>query len=113
MPTTMPRLTVARNFRLGTLITLTFALARTSGAQKVGSGRIEGTVSDSVHTRSVAGVKNRVRPRPLAGVKVLALETGSPDDAPRTTISDSLGRFHFDSLPGGRYMVGFESPLLD
>lgn len=109
---TMPHL-IARNFRLGTLIALTFALARTADAQKVGSGRLEGTVRDSVHTRTIVGVKDSVRPGLLAGVKVLALDTGSPDDGPRTTISDSLGRFHFDSLPAGGYMVGFESPLLD
>ena len=34
-------------------------------------------------------------------------------DTPWFTKSDADGRFRIDSLPPGRYMVGFESPLLD
>ncbi|PYP80383.1 MAG: hypothetical protein DMD35_04560 [Gemmatimonadetes bacterium] len=70
-------------------------------AQGDGTGRLEGIVVDSVHSR------------PLAGVKVLAVSAGSPTDVPRAAVSDSAGRYHFDALPSGRYMVGFESPLLD
>ena len=99
MPTTMPH-PLTRTFGLGTLITLTLSLAQASGAQQAGTGRLEGTVRDSVHAR------------PLAGVKVLALDEAHAE-APRETISDSLGQYHFDSLPPGGYMVGFESPLLD
>ncbi len=57
-------------------------------------------------------MRDSVHARPLAGVKVLALEEAHAE-TPRATTSDSLGRFHFDSLPAGGYMVGFESPLLD
>src|ERR1044072_9662215 len=91
MPTTMPHL-LPRSFGLGTLITLTLSLAQLSGAQQAGTGRLEGTVRDSVHAR------------PLAGVKVLGLEEAHAE-APRETFSDSLGRFHFDALPAGGYMV--------
>jgi Carboxypeptidase regulatory-like domain len=97
----MPAPTLRKFLRLGTLLTLTLSLARASEAQSDGRGRIEGIVVDSVHTR------------PLAGVRVLAVGAGAPADAPRTTISDSAGRYHIDSLPPGQYVVGFESSLLD
>ena len=92
----MPHPTRSWCLQLGTLITLTFSVARASDAQSRGSGRVEGTVMDSLHAR------------PLAGVKVLALDARSRADVPRTAISGSI-----DSLPAGRYMVAFESPMLD
>lgn len=87
--------------RLGTLLTLTFSLARAAEAQSDGRGRVEGVVFDSVHTR------------PLAGVRVLAVGTGVRTDVRGNAISDSAGRYEIDSLAPGLYMVGFESPLLD
>ncbi len=97
----MSRLALKQYLRLGILLTLAISLARTAEAQSNARGRVEGTVVDSVHNRS------------LAGVKVLAVGTSSPTDAPRTAISDSTGRYQIDSLPPGGYVVGFESPLLD
>jgi hypothetical protein len=87
----MPHL-LTRSFGLGTLITLALCLAQASDAQQAGTGRLEGTVRDSVHAR------------PLAGAKVLVLEEAHAE-APRETTSDSPGQFHFDSLPPGGYMV--------
>jgi hypothetical protein len=88
-----------RFFPLGTLLILTFCLGRPTHAQD--SSRLEGTVTDSVHSR------------PLAGVRVVAVGAGSRTDVQRATTTDSAGRYRIDSLPAGRYSVGFESPLLD
>jgi len=97
----MPAPTLRKYLRLGTLLTLTFALSRASEAQSNGVGRVEGVVFDSVHAR------------PLAGVRVLAVGAGVRTDVRGNAISDSAGRYLIDSLPAGQYMVGFESPLLD
>jgi hypothetical protein len=86
---------------IAVLITLTSALARPSHAQEVRTGGIEGAVTDSVHVR------------PLAGVRVVAIGAGSRTGLRGSATSDSLGRYHIDSLAAGRYVVGFESPLLD
>ena len=68
------------------------------GAQ---TGRLEGTIVDSVHSR------------PLAAARVLAIraDSGAPHSAGAAT--DSRGRYRVDDLPAGRYMVEFESPFLD
>ena len=97
----MSVLTLRTCLRLGTLLTLTFSLARAAEAQSDARGRVEGTVADSIHTR------------PLAGVRVLAVGAGARTDVRGAAISDSAGQYHIDSLPPGQYMVGFESPLLD
>lgn len=94
----MPHPTRTWYLRLGTLIALTVSVARASDAQ---SGGVEGTVMDSVHARA------------LVGVKVLALDARSRTDAPHTAITGPAGRYRIDSLRPGRYMVAFESPLLD
>jgi hypothetical protein len=78
--------------------TLALCVVQTARAQGV---RIDGTVFDSVHAR------------PLAGVRVVAAGTGAQTGVRVETVSDSAGRYHLDSLPAGRYAVGFESPLLD
>ena len=88
----------ARHLRLGTLTALTVSVARSSDAQ---SGGVEGTATASVHARA------------LVGVKVLALDARSRTDAPHTAITGPAGRYRIDSLRPGRYMVAFESPLLD
>lgn len=86
---------------------LAFAVALCGGvalaghAQAVGAGRLDGTVTDSVHAR------------PLSGVRVQALGVESPEQMRGAATTDSAGQFRIDSLPPGRYMVGFESPLLD
>jgi hypothetical protein len=65
------------------------------------SGRLEGTIVDSVHAR------------PLAAARVLAIraDSGAAQSAGATT--DSRGRYRIDPLPVGRYMVEFESAFLD
>ena len=75
-----------------------FVLAQSAGAQR---GQLEGTVTDSVHSR------------PLAGVRVVALGASAQPDSRRATTTDSLGRYRIDSLSPGRYLVGLESALLD
>src|SRR5215207_1336911 len=75
--------------------------ARSACAQAANVGRIEGTVTDSIHVR------------PLAGVRVLAIGTGANANVRGATTSDSAGRYRIDSLAAGRYMLGLESPLLD
>lgn len=76
-------------------------LARSADAQTDQRGRLEGTVTDSVHTR------------PLAGVRVVALAADARPESRRAASTDSLGRYRIDSLRPGRYLVGLESPLLD
>src|SRR4029079_15167493 len=43
---------------------------------------------------------------------VCAGGTGTQSEVRREAASDSTGRYRIDSLPLGRYLVGFESPLL-
>ena len=76
-------------------------IASHAHAQSDSSGRIEGVVFDSVHAR------------PLADAHVVAVATDAQAEVRRNTTSDSAGRYHIDSLPVGRYVVGLESALLD
>jgi Carboxypeptidase regulatory-like domain len=86
---------------LGTLVVLTFALGPRAGAQSDQAGRVEGVVYDSVHAR------------PLAAVRVVAVRADSQASVRAESMSDSAGRYHIESLPPGRYSLGFESALLD
>jgi hypothetical protein len=92
---------IGRDFRLGALVVLTLTLAQRSGAQSAQVGSVEGVVFDSVHAR------------PLAGTHVVAVGTGPQTEVRREATSDSAGRYRIDSLPIGRYLLGFESALLD
>jgi len=83
------------------IATLALCMARPAHAQNERSGRIEGVVYDSVHKR------------PLRAAHVVAVGTGTQSEVRREAASDSTGRYRIDSLPLGRYLVGFESPLLD
>lgn len=69
------------------------------GAQ--GTGRIEGTITDSVH----AG--------PLANANVLAVRIEPEPSVSSGAATDARGHYRIDSLAAGRYMVEFASPLLD
>ena len=89
------------NRALTALVALALGLAPRAHAQSDRGGRIEGTITDSVHAR------------PLAGVRVIVVGTGAQAEIRRDATSDSAGRYHIDSLASGRYAVGFESPLLD
>jgi hypothetical protein len=94
------RARVGRQVPLGALVALTLLLAQPSNAQS-NQGRVVGVVFDSVHAR------------PLAGAHVVAVGTGAQSELRREATSDSSGRYVIDSLPLGRYIVGFESALLD
>ena len=89
------------HLRLGALAALVLSLPRLSAAQSAPGGRIEGVVYDSAHAR------------PLRAAHVVAVGAGSRSDVPREATSDATGRYHFDALPIGRYIVGLDSPLLD
>ena len=69
------------------------------GAQK--TGRIEGTITDSIHTA------------PLANANVLAVRIEPESSMSSGATTDARGRYRIDSLMAGRYMVEFASPLLD
>ena len=97
----MPSAARTRSLGFATLASLSVLLARSADSQTVQGGRLEGTVTDSVHSR------------PLAGVRVVALAADTRPDHRGVASTDSTGRYHVDSLPPGRYRVGFESPLLD
>jgi hypothetical protein len=58
-------------------------------------------------------VYDSVHARPLADAHVVAVGTGERAEVHREATTDSAGRYRIDSLPSGRYVVGFESPLLD
>lgn len=51
---------------------------------------------------------------PLADalVQIVAADVATTT-AGRTTAADSLGRFRFDSVPDGRWLIGFYHPMLD
>jgi hypothetical protein len=85
---------------LGVAIALC-GFASAARAQASTLGTIEGTVTDSVHAR------------PLAGARVLAIGADAATSARGVATTDTAGRYRIDSLPAGRYVVGFESPLLD
>jgi hypothetical protein len=90
-----------RSFRFAILATSSVLLTQPAAAQGDRSGRMEGTVTDSVHAR------------PFAGVRVVAVGADGRTESRAAASTDTSGRFHIDSLPLGRYLVGFESPLLD
>jgi hypothetical protein len=65
------------------------------------TGRIEGTITDSVHSR------------PLTGTNVLAIRVDPQPSVSNGATTDARGRYRIDTLPPGRYMVEFASPFLD
>lgn len=79
------------------LISALFVLPAPGGAQQrpKRTSAIIGIAVDSLHRRGLAG----------AEVMVAGLE--------RSAVTDSAGRFQFDSIPAGTYQVGVFHPLLD
>ncbi|MBC8087102.1 MAG: TonB-dependent receptor [Phycisphaerae bacterium] len=73
----------------------------TPGARPVMLASISGTVRDSLARQ------------PLAGAIVQAALADGAVQLTRTTDADTLGRFTIDSLPVGRYLLGFFHPMLD
>ncbi len=70
-------------------------------AQQTSTGRLEGTVAPWIASRSVQAAR----------VWLVHLESES--SATVAAPVDSRGRFHVDSLPGGRYLVQVSHPTLD
>ena len=97
----MPLPSCRRTLGLVSVAMFTLVHARSAAGQSDQRGRLEGTVTDSVHLR------------PLAGVRVVAVAADARADQRGVASTDSTGRYRIDSLPSGRYRVGFESPLLD
>jgi Uncharacterized conserved protein len=89
------------HFRIGALLALSLCLARGAHAQAARTGRLEGQVIDSVRTH------------PLAGTRVVAVRMDTAGVTRGDAATDRAGRYHIDSLPPGRYAVGFESLFLD
>jgi hypothetical protein len=65
------------------------------------TGRIEGTVTDSIHLA------------PLPGAAVSAMQLGVAGETTLVALADDRGRFRFDALSPGQYAVSFASPFLD
>ncbi|MEO8561691.1 MAG: carboxypeptidase-like regulatory domain-containing protein [bacterium] len=80
---------------------LVLFLPRLGLAQDGRGGSLEGRVTDSIYAR------------PLVGARVVAVGVDSGVAARGFATTDSKGQYRIDSLPAGRYAVGFESPLLD
>lgn len=70
-------------------------------AQRSTAATVSGFVRDSiVHT-------------PLAGAMVQLVASAGQGQAARSAVADSAGRYRIDSVPDGRYMLGFFHPMLD
>lgn len=86
---------------------VTFLVTSVARAQSVAvaASQARATVVGSVH--------DSLARKPLSGaiVQVAKLDTINPHN--HTARADSLGRFRVDSVPAGKYMVGFFHPLLD
>jgi hypothetical protein len=65
------------------------------------AGRIDGVVTDSVHSR------------PLVGALVFVTPIGATRGAIRSAVSDDAGRYVVDSLAAGSYSVDFTHPFAD
>jgi hypothetical protein len=74
--------------------------ARLANAQTPGA-TVNGVVYDSIAST------------PLAAATVQLVAADNPSRFSRSAAADSLGRFTFDSVPDGRYMLGFFHPMLD
>jgi hypothetical protein len=72
-------------------------IASPLAAQSAGTGRLEGTITDSVHAR------------PLPSASVLAIRVDTQPSASAGATTDARGRYRLDSLPAGRYIVEFAS----
>jgi hypothetical protein len=82
-------------------VMLALSSAGTLLAQRAPTGRLEGTITDSVHAR------------PLAGANVLVLPADSQPSLSFGAATDARGRYAIDTLPVGRYMVEFANAFLD
>jgi hypothetical protein len=81
---------------VNTTRTLACVACALSSAHAGAQGSIAGTVFDSLSTRA-----------PLANATVVLVERS------RYATTDARGRFQIDSVPDGRYTIGFMHPVLD
>jgi hypothetical protein len=58
-------------------------------------------------------VRDSLAHHPLAGAIVQLVDAERNGSFSRTTSSDSLGRFTFDNVPDGHFLIGFLHPALD
>jgi Outer membrane receptor for ferrienterochelin and colicins len=84
---------------LRSAIAILLAAASVAQAQH-GTARLEGTVTDSLHAR------------PLAGATVLITRNSEPA-AWYSVSTDDRGRYHLDTLMAGRYSAAIWHPILD
>ena len=87
--------------RFFALLALNLCLSQSAKAQDDRSGHLEGRVIDSA------------RARPLVGARVVAVGPDARESVSGAAVTDASGRYRIDSLAPGRYVVGFESPVLD
>ncbi len=88
--------------RLGIVaIVLAAATFATAAHAQRGTARLEGTATDSL------------RARPLAGAMVLVTRNAPEPAAWFSAVTDERGRYTLDTLPAGQYDVGFWHPILD
>jgi len=80
---------------------LMLAAAPALGAQDVAVGRIQGTI------------KEAARPRGVKGASVLVARLDPDPPLAFGAKPDREGRYHFDSLPVGRYMIQLAHEALD
>ena len=77
------------------------AAAQTPAAAPAEGARVGGVVYDSIARM------------PLAGATVQLASMDDRAGSIRSAIADPLGRFGWDSVPDGRYVLGFMHPMLD
>ena len=70
-------------------------------AQSAATGRLEGTVTDSL------------RAAPFAGATVRVTRIGAEPEVTLSAVADRRGRYRFDRLDAGSYAVSVATPLLD
>ena len=87
--------------RLFALLVLSLGLSQSAEAQDVRFGHLEGRVIDSA------------RARPIVGARVVAVGPDARESVSGAALTDAGGRYRIDSLAPGRYVVGFESAVLD
>jgi hypothetical protein len=71
------------------------------------------TAQASPQNATVSGTVYDSLARAALGSARVQLVADDPTRFGRVAVSDSLGRFSIDSVPAGRYMVGFFHPMLD
>lgn len=82
-------------------------------AARLGGAQVASATGQPAGTTVRGTVRDSIANKPLAGAVVQLVGGDSLPRNARTTLSDALGRFAFDSVAAGRYMIGFLHPMLD